>query len=661
MSAVHGRPARAPAALTHFGNHKVSLLEKANPGIRRSTPDSEALASSDDEGEHRHAPNSQHARPVRRASWLNEVALNSGRKTSGPINATYSPNASLPPTPSADLAAWPPSASPKMNSNAWQPGTSGTGASFPWTSGIWENKKEPPARLQEVMSGGSPTATATSLNSEMQSPSKIRGSKDGGIPFQIPLHPTPKTYRSQSYSVGQLDPDNVSPSAIRPMAAAGRGRGMPASLQHRSSRPSILGDLGRVREVEDDENEDSNEQAQSSAQARIEQLTRENARLRQAASDNRFRDRTGSTISTGSGFSSAAPFRNRVRSAYEGSDAAVEDHDENNFDLPSQVALRRLSEQIASNQAQGAPLSEAKRTQWQTSLGFGGAPEAPQSRRHSFADVPTRQGSISSNGKASIPILDRAKVVDRDEGYGTYAEEPQEAHDREWPNFLPPFQERRLEQECLPHRRFAEAYFAHPGLHRVPPGGSSLHQAYVSPSTYGRADRNSPSLYIVTFKCCRSDVFYVQEGTGLHIKEGDLVIVEADRGTDLGTVANADIGWDEARHLKEFYDEEHYKWLMLFSQQSRHGGPNAVNPNGLGANGAPGSAVGGMGPPGTHGPQDPQAGELKPKLIRRLAQAHEIQTLRDKEGNEARAKRVCQQKVVEHRLNMEILDAEFQM
>ena len=48
-------------------------------------------------------------------------------------------------------------------------------------------------------------------------------------------------------------------------------------------------------------------------------------------------------------------------------------------------------------------------------------------------------------------------------------------------------------------------------------------------------------------------------------------------------------------------------------------------------------------------------------MIKRLAQNHEIQALKDKEGNEAKAKRVCQQKVVEHRLNMEILDAEFQM
>jgi hypothetical protein len=36
------------------------------------------------------------------------------------------------------------------------------------------------------------------------------------IPFEIPLQPTPKTYRSQSYSVGQLDLD--SPTNTRPTA-----------------------------------------------------------------------------------------------------------------------------------------------------------------------------------------------------------------------------------------------------------------------------------------------------------------------------------------------------------------------------------------------------------------------------------------------------------
>src|SRR5690606_25842538 len=40
--------------------------------------------------------------------------------------------------------------------------------------------------------------------------------------------------------------------------------------------------------------------------------------------------------------------------------------------------------------------------------------------------------------------------------------------------------------------------------------------------------RSHQVLYLVSFKACRADVFYVQEGTGLRIKAGDLVIVEAD-------------------------------------------------------------------------------------------------------------------------------------
>lgn len=165
----------------------------------------------------------------------------------------------------------------------------------------------------------------------------------------------------------------------------------------------------------------------------------------------------------------------------------------------------------------------------------------------------------------------------------------------------------------------------------------------------------------MTFKCCRADVFYIQEDTGLQVKPGDLVIVEADRGTDLGTVAHANISWAKAKEFKEHYAEEHYKWLMLFSRQNQSGSAG-MNPNGLsGLSGAPGSAIGGMGPQSQHNSQESQSAEIKPKLIKRLAQNHEIQTLRDKEGNEAKAKRVCQQKVAEHRLNMEILDAEFQM
>jgi PSP1 C-terminal conserved region len=173
--------------------------------------------------------------------------------------------------------------------------------------------------------------------------------------------------------------------------------------------------------------------------------------------------------------------------------------------------------------------------------------------------------------------------------------------------------------------------------------------------------RHNQSLYIVLFKCSRADVFYVQEGTGLSVKPGDLVIVEADRGTDLGTVAQDNVDWAQAKELKEHYAEEHYKWLMMYSQ----GAAGTSDGTGAGlmaaSNGLQGSAVGGMGPPNQHGMQESNPAELKPKIIKRLAQNHEIQSLRDKEGNEAKAKRVCMQKVKEHGLHMEILDAEFQM
>ena len=715
MSTAHsrlGQPSKvAPISLGTFGSHKTALLGR--PGIRRSTPDSEALASSDDETDQPHnlpssASVSQPTKPARRTSWLNEIPSAPTRKATAQLNGAYSPNNSLPATPSGDLAGWPqPLASPKMNNaSGWG---SAAGSSFPWSSnGIWnENRKDPPARLQEVLSSTTTAnAQSTPLNaSDLHSPLKNRASlKDNAIPFSIPLHPTPKTYRSQSYSVGQLDLTALNSSLSRSSGNVARGRGgthQAANLQHRGSRPSLLGDLGhdsgtlgRVHEVDDDdENENNSEipQPYSVSQARtIEQLTRENTLLRQAASgqyEKRCRDRTGSSISAisaSSGLSNpAAPSGNNHvhNNGADARDLAIEDQEDVGvaYENGSQSTFARLSEQI-SNTFDRQPMSaaqienrnaeSAKRAQWQTSLGFGSTPEIPQSRRHSFADVPTRQGSISSAGKSAPQFLmdiPRTKPTERDEGYGTYGEDAQDSlgEHRECTQFSPrTLEEQALELEHLRIRQFAASYFSGPDLNRVPQVASSLHQAYASHNAYGRphqVDHQKQPLFIVTFKCCRSDVFYIQEGTGLQVKPGDLVIVEADRGTDLGTVAHADITWEDARQLKEHYAEEHYKWLMLFSRQSQTGGPNAVNPNGLGTNGAPGSAVGGMGPPGAHGPQDPQAGELKPKLIKRLAQNHEIQTLRDKEGNEAKAKRVCQQKVVEHRLNMEILDAEFQV
>jgi hypothetical protein len=482
MNAVQNRPAQpsrvASNPLGAFTSHKSVLLERANPGVRRSTPDSEALASSDDETENTRTLSSANAsqppKPARRTSWLDQIPSSSTRRPSTQLSAAHLANEPHPETPSADLAGWPTaSVSPKTSAATGWGSTSGS--PFPWgTTGIWnDSRKDHPLRRQEVLSqstGTNPQAGSL-IPVDFQSPFNHKPSlKENAIPFSIPLHPTPKTYRSQSYSVGQLEPDPAQAAFSRSSGNFARGRGAGgchtnANLQHCPSRPSVLGELGhdsgtlgRVREVDDDD-EDQEErapeinqdgrQARVATQARtIEQLTLENAILRQAANgqyENRMRERTGSSISATSGFSmpTAASGNHRMHSSAlsAGGELAVEDQDELASHLEYGLAsgLSRITEQ-SSNSFEKQPNSatqmenrnseSAKRAQWQTSLGFGSIPEIPQSRRHSFADVPTRQGSIGSTGKSALQtIMDLSPIdpAERDEGYGTYGEDMQES------------------------------------------------------------------------------------------------------------------------------------------------------------------------------------------------------------------------------------------
>ncbi|KUJ18238.1 uncharacterized protein LY89DRAFT_43029 [Mollisia scopiformis] len=697
----------------HSNNSSI-LIDKFNG--RRSTPDSEALASSDDEVERPENPHppAQLQKPTRRASWLNDTtqaAATQPRKGSF-ASSTMSPTASHPSTPSAESGTW-----GSHGQGSSTRGHTGSG-SFPWPSGIWtsESRKEPPSRLTEVLPSptsvqspssstpyfseassvqkGPPSASFFSAEpASSQKPSSSTSffgepgplQKDPPtIPFAIPLHPTPKTYRSQSYSVGQLDSDAAqvptNPSGVPVFTGRGRQLHNSTGLQHRPSRPSMLsemsneGGLSNLKEVDDDDDESTTDSNHGVAlnmndSRTIEILARENALLRQQQlqqqqHNSRIRPRssTSNTYSMASGY-------NVPQALPEESDYAIDELDEINElqDITSKGLLaRRLSEYGTGAQPRLSPyvslenrkLENVKRAYWQSSLDFGGLNDIPQSRRHSFADVPTRQGSVSSVG------------------------EPISAHEAALQESLSPGQNRYQDGSGYGLNTHAASYFGGPATlpRNVESYGSTTYQ---QPSAYPFANpqqqytprapsphrgmygvpqpRHNQLLYIVLFKCSRADVFYVQEGTGLSVKPGDLVIVEADRGTDLGTVAKDNVDWATAKDLKEHYAEEHYKWLMMYSQGA------AGNSDGTGAglmaasNGLQGSAVGGMGPPNQHGMQEPNPGEIKPKIIKRLAQAHEIQSLRDKEGNEAKAKRVCMQKVKEHGLHMEILDAEFQM
>ncbi|KAF9578602.1 hypothetical protein BGW38_005515, partial [Lunasporangiospora selenospora] len=62
---------------------------------------------------------------------------------------------------------------------------------------------------------------------------------------------------------------------------------------------------------------------------------------------------------------------------------------------------------------------------------------------------------------------------------------------------------------------------------------------------------NHGLLYVVEFKSGRSDLFYVTEDSGLILKRGDLVMVEADRGQDLGKIVNDSITPEDVQLLRE--------------------------------------------------------------------------------------------------------------
>ncbi|RDL39279.1 Uncharacterized protein BP5553_03619 [Venustampulla echinocandica] len=695
------------------------LLDKFNG--RRSTPDSEALASSDDEPDRREQtqPIVPPHKPTRRSSWLNDTTPSGTQPRKGSFaSSSMSPTASHPTTPAADSNTW---ATHPQGSSAVSRGHPGP-SSFPWGSGIWntEARKEPPSRLTEVLPSPTSMYPPELASNGFPSGDLLSNQRDlppnSTLPFPIPLHPTPKTYRSQSYSVGQLDPDS-SVSTTSSGAApgfAGRGRPMPHSgLQHRPSRPSMLSEmsdsgLSKLKEVDDDDDESTNGSnhgvtLQSNEAKTIELLARENAILRQQQFQN-ARLRPRSSTSSAYGFGGAHGLQETLP---EESDFAIDELDEVNElqEMASKgLAGRRMSEYGAGGPPRVPPygsfenrkLENVKKAFWQSSLGFGGLADIPQSRRHSFADVPTRHGSISSAGEPlsarETNLQEALSAKDYPNRYQEGAGNPLTDHGEQtfdksrrpslYGQSLGQISEdSSLNARYLHDRPTAASYFG--GIATVPRNAETYASAnYQSPtypygapphypaarapsphrSMYGMPQpRHNQLLYIVLFKCSRADVFYVQEGTGLSVKPGDLVIVEADRGTDLGTVARDNVDWTTAKELKEHYAEEHYKWLMMYSQGA------AGNSDGTGAglmaasNGLQGSAVGGMGPPSQHGMQEPNPGEIKPKIIKRLAQNHEIQALRDKEGNEAKAKRVCMQKVKEHGLHMEILDAEFQM
>lgn len=345
-----------------FGNFGNALLERSNPGLRRSTPDSEALASSDEESEQNRlrSANSRRALANRRSSLLAEQGTEA-RRTSLAGSSTYSPNpGSHPNTPGVGNDAWS-TTSPSVG--AWNSATS-----YPFGNSIW-GTRDPPARLSEVPQ-----------------------ERDSRLPFSIPSQPIIPAHRSMSFSVGQSESNGL-PSVTDPSV---RPNG---SLVRRSSRQSnVNSELGLLRSVSE---VDYGEQTPPEA-TRNHQTTRAQQRA----------------LSSSVAHSANHPFRNsRLRGpGVDNSENAIEDFEEppGFIRATGRNAMRRLSDyplgqpsrQPMPPSATGATFKMRAGPHWSsTGSDHDQLYPIPGSRRHSIDDIPTRRGSLGSNGKSVTTFL----------------------------------------------------------------------------------------------------------------------------------------------------------------------------------------------------------------------------------------------------------------
>jgi hypothetical protein len=602
-----------------------SALEKSKLQLRRPTPDSDALASSDDDREHVAPVVRPTVAPypaVRRPStgWLHDIQPT--RKFSLP---SVSFAGSQPTTPSLEL---PQQARPSTSA-------------FPWNTPSFTSNAN--SRLKEVVP--SPTTAYAPHERPLPSPTTLEG--DDGIGFllnQQNPNPLRKAVRSQSYSIGQGDIEH------NPVSRFSR-HNTNANLRHRPSKPSLLGEsavgLSQLREDDADEIESSNGSEHGvRLPAGYWEREQKQALLKQAAMENaRARNRA---TSTGSPVSQLHQQRRKTTAGLRNSsysnaaEYAIEEHDdvEPTLNHPALSLTRRFSEHVSLSRDQEVEIVDSpQKPQWTTG-NISPAEMDLLGRRHSFAHY--------SSHNSTMPISTLSNTQEEEEEYVSPQQTSPPVEDAEAFDAAAYFTGYGPASRAINSSAISAA---HPDPVVPNPHMSALNP-YSVPQTFGRPSRR---LYIVTFKCSRADVYYIWDNTGLEVRRGDLVIVEGDRGCDLGQVTHADLEMEDAVQLKSEANDEHFRWLVMFSQYSLAG-----TQNDSGMLGALARANGFPNPMSRTGNGASPQEQIKPKMIKRLAQQHEIIALREKEGGEAKAKRLGAQKAADHKLPMEILDAEYQ-
>ena len=158
-------------------------------------------------------------------------------------------------------------------------------------------------------------------------------------------------------------------------------------------------------------------------------------------------------------------------------------------------------------------------------------------------------------------------------------------------------------------------------------------------------------LYIVEFKAGRTDLFYATDLT-LDIHVGDLVLVEADRGRDLGKVVNDTVTKAEVDKFQRERQSSyvgHSETSVSKEKQSTSAGDagpkKEINPKLI---------------HGKAGTQDAQYSLNSPFFHASQELIRHCRLLVAKTQDEVKALRICQAKVRQKRLPLEVIDAEYQ-
>ncbi|KAB8338896.1 hypothetical protein FH972_021838 [Carpinus fangiana] len=205
---------------------------------------------------------------------------------------------------------------------------------------------------------------------------------------------------------------------------------------------------------------------------------------------------------------------------------------------------------------------------------------------------------------------------------------------------LPPLEDVDEKEEFLSIRElYSPPTTPHPGTNDL----ANLRKFELSNCFTGMPSANRHAFYcVVAFKAWRAEV-YIRDPLAqfaVDVDIGSNVIVEADRGQDIGVVMFTSTSLYKADRYARNLNLKHHRELVRSSFRfSQHWREIYLPPC------TPSSST------------DPNR---RIKIIKRHANQSDVLAIRDKEDMEARSKRLCQDLIARHRLDMEVLEAEWQ-